>query len=154
MNIESNSRLHTAPPQIQSQSLRALSKCSLSSGSSGPSPLPWAGYSMPITLWCRPFPSPPAAPPLTQLHPFPRALSLSQRAELSVAPLLPVRSCSRHQASPQPALLWAEHIRSFSRSSYVFPFRSCTSRQPSCGRPLIALCPSHCDAQTCEQHSR
>ena len=33
--------------------------------------------------------------------PFPRALSLSHRAELSAAPPLPVRSCSRHQASPQ-----------------------------------------------------
>jgi len=32
--------------------------------------------------------------------PFPRALSLSHRAELSAAPPLPVRSCSRHEASP------------------------------------------------------
>jgi len=39
---------------------------------------------------------------------FPRALSLSQRAELSAAPPLPVRSCSRHQASqgPQPLLIY------------------------------------------------
>ena len=37
-----------------------------------------------------------SAPPPTQLHaimPFPWALSLSQRAELSAAPPLPVRSC-------------------------------------------------------------
>ena len=42
---------------------------------------------------------------------FPRAPSLSQRAELSAAPLLPVRSCSRDAASPQPALLCAEHTQ-------------------------------------------
>jgi len=32
---------------------------------------------------------------------FPRAVSLSRRAKLSAAPPLPVRSCSRHEASPQ-----------------------------------------------------
>ena len=53
--------------------------------------------------------------------PFPRALSLSQRAELSAAPPLPVRSCSRHQASPQPALLCAEQTKG---SPHVSPSRS------------------------------
>ena len=80
--------------------LRASSKHSLSSSSSGLCPLPWAARSMPTTLWCRPFPLPPAAPPLAQLHSVPSG-PVTVRAELSAAPPLPVRSCSRHEASPQ-----------------------------------------------------
>ena len=55
-------------------------------------------------LWCRPFPSPPHTPtrpsPDTAPH---RSLwpCRCHRAELSAAPPLPVRSCSRHEASPQ-----------------------------------------------------
>jgi len=43
----------------------------------------------------------PSCPSPDSSMPFPRALSLSHRAELSAAPRLPVRSCSRHEASPQ-----------------------------------------------------
>ena len=55
--------------------------------------------------------------------PFPRALSLSQRAELSAAPPLPVRSCSRHEASPQLLCCGLSKPGDLSHSSY-----SCHSR--------------------------
>jgi len=45
---------------------------------------------------------PEPAPPLTQLRAAP--------GEQSPA-LLPVRSCSRHDASPQPPLLWAQQTQ-------------------------------------------
>ena len=48
----------------------------------------------------------PQLPPRHSSMPFPRALSLSQRAELSA-----VRSCSCRGASLQPPLLWAEQTR-------------------------------------------
>ena len=48
-----------------------------------------------------PVPNPQLPLPSHSSMPFPWALSLSHRAELSTAPLLPVRSWSCHQASPQ-----------------------------------------------------
>ena len=53
--------------------------------------------------------------------PFPRALSLSHRAELSAAPPLPVRSCSRHEASPQLLCSGLSKPRGLSRSSDILP---------------------------------
>jgi len=73
---------------------------------SGRYPLPWAARSIPPP--CGEEPSPPAAPPLTQLHAILRPCRC-HRAELSAAPPLPVRSCSRHEASPQ--LLGSEHTQ-------------------------------------------
>ena len=58
----------------------------------GPCPQPCAAHSISPALWCRPFPSPPAVPS----GPVAVRESRAQRC-----PLLPVRSCSRHQASPQ-----------------------------------------------------
>ena len=55
--------------------------------------------------------------------PFPRALSLSHRAELSAAPLLPVRSCSRHRASPQLLCSGLSKPRDHNCSSYTCPSR-------------------------------
>ena len=63
---ESNSWLLTASPKIQTLCLRAVSKCSLSSGSSELCPLPWGDCSMPTAFWYRPSPSPPPKPPLIQ----------------------------------------------------------------------------------------
>ena len=51
--------------------------------------------------------------------PFPRALSLSHRAELSAAPPLPVRNCSCREASPQLLCLRRNKLRDFSCLSYV-----------------------------------
>ena len=55
--------------------------------------------------------------------PFPRALSLSQRAELSAAPRFPVRSCSRHEASPQLLCSALSKPRDLSPSSHILPSR-------------------------------
>jgi len=55
--------------------------------------------------------------------PFPRALSLSQRAELSAAPPLPVRSCRCHEASPQFLRSVLNELRALSRASYVLQSR-------------------------------
>ena len=57
---------------------------------------------------------------------FPWALSLSHRAELSAAPLLPVRSCSRHQASLQLLCSALNKPKDLSHSSYISPCRPFT----------------------------
>ena len=49
----------------------------------------------------------PRTPP-TQLHAVPSGPVAVTQSRAQRCPLLPVRSCSRHQASPQPALLQAE----------------------------------------------
>jgi len=53
--------------------------------------------------------------------PFPRALPLSHRAEISAAPALPVRSCSRHEASPQLLCSGLSKPRDLSCFSYFLP---------------------------------
>ena len=55
--------------------------------------------------------------------PFPRALSLSHRAELSAAPPLPVRSCSRHEAFPQLLCSGLSKPRDLSRPSHTLSSR-------------------------------
>jgi len=67
---ESRPSLHTRTPEIHTLSESAVQTLP-ELRHSGPCPLPWAGCSMPTALWCRPFPSPPAAPPLTQHHAVP-----------------------------------------------------------------------------------
>ena len=52
--------------------------------------------------------------------PFPPALSLSHRAELSAAPPLPVRSCGHHEASPQLLCSGLSKHRDLSCFLYVF----------------------------------
>jgi len=91
----------------QTLSLRALSKCFLNSGSSGLCPLSCG-----------------AEPPQHSSMPFPQALSLSHRAELSAVPPLPVRSCSRHEGSPQLLCSGLNKPRALSQSSYLLPSRS------------------------------
>jgi len=93
----SNSWLHTEPLKIQNIFLRTFSKCFLNF-----SRLEALGRLFQcLTVKTEELlPHIQPAPPLTQLHLFPRALSLSQRAELSNAPPLSVRSCSYHEASP------------------------------------------------------
>ena len=51
------------------------------------------------------------------------SLSLSQRAELSAAPLLPVRSCSRHEASPQLLCSALSKSRGLNHSSHTLSSR-------------------------------
>ena len=116
--IKSNSWLHKGPPKIQTVCLKAPSKCLFNSSSSGLCPLPWAARSMPTTLWCRPFPSPPTAPPLTQHHAVLWG-PVAVRAELSAAPLLPPRSCSRHEASPQLLCSGPNKSRALSCCSWI-----------------------------------
>ena len=64
-------------------------------------PLPCAARSMPTALWCRPFPWPPAAPPLAQLRAVPSGPVTATKSRAQRCPTLPVRSCSHHEASPQ-----------------------------------------------------
>ena len=63
----------------------------------------------------------PSCPSPDSSMPFPRALSLSHRAELSAAPPLPVRSCSRHEAFPQLLCSALSTPGGFSCFSHVFP---------------------------------
>ena len=83
--------------------------------------------------------------------PFPRALSLSQRAELSAAPPHPVRSCSRHEASHQLLCSGLSKPGGCSHSSHTAPSEPSPSLQPSFGLPnsfMSFLCSS---TQTCTQ---
>ena len=75
--------------------------------------------------------------------PFPRALSLSQTAELSSASQLPVRSCSRHEASPQLLCSGLSTPRDLSCSSYTLPSDASPLLLPSLEHSLIALWPSY-----------
>jgi len=105
-------RVHRPAPHSTSQTqtlcLRAVSKHFLSSSSSGLCPLPWAARSMSTTLWCRPFPSPPAAPPLTQLHAVPSGpVAVTEQSSA-----LPLRSSWQLPRSvPSAPLLWAEQTK-------------------------------------------
>ena len=72
--------------------------------------------------------------------PFPRALSLSHRAELSAAPPLPARSCSCHEASPQLLCSALSKPRDMC-SLYVLPSKTLYNfLQPFLGCFLIVLC--------------
>ena len=73
-----------------------------------------------------PFPHPQLPLPRRSSMPFPRALSLSHRAELNAAPPVLMRSCSRHEASPQPALLWAKYATDLSCFSSILSPRPFT----------------------------
>ena len=108
--------LHTQPHKTQTLLfLRALSKCFLNSSSSVPCPPPSGAD---------PVPNPQLPLPRHSSMPFPRALLLSQRAELSAALPLPVRSFSRHQASPQLLCSGLNKPGDLSCSHAVFPSRS------------------------------
>ena len=109
--MKSNLWLHTAPSKNQTPHLRALSKCSSNSSSSGPCPPPSGAD---------PVPNPQLPLPWHSSMPFPRALSLSHRAELSAAPPLPVRSCSHHEAPPQLLCSGRSKPRVLSSSSQFF----------------------------------
>jgi len=97
--------------------------CSLNSGTGGCAHSPGQPAPCPPPCGAAPVPNPQLPLPWHSSVPFPRALSLSHRAELSAAPPLPVRSCSRHQASPQLLCSALSTPRDLSSSSYVFPSR-------------------------------
>jgi len=82
--------------------------------------------------------------------PFPPALSLSHRAELSAAPPLPVRSCSRHEASPQLLCSGLSKSSNISCSSHTLPSKTL---HHLCSPPLDAnsFTPLHSITQTCTQ---
>ena len=61
---KSNSGLHREPPKVKPVSESTVQTL-LELQPSGLCPQPCAARSMPTVLWCSPFPSPPAAPPLT-----------------------------------------------------------------------------------------
>ena len=93
--------------QTHTLCLRAVSQC-LPSPRSSRLCLPlWGAQSTATVHWAEPFPHP-CRPPLAQLHAIP---SGSVAVTESRAPPLPVRSCSRHDASPQPPLLWAQQTQ-------------------------------------------
>ena len=64
-------------------------------------------FQYPNALWCRTFPQPLPAPPVTQLNAFPPAFTESRAQRCPSTPLM--RSCSRHEASSQ--LLQAEQTK-------------------------------------------
>jgi len=109
--------------QNQTLCLRALSRRSLNSSTEGRAHSPGQPAPCPPPCGAAPVPNPQLPLPWHSSVPFPRALSLSHRAELSAAPPLPVRSCSRHQASPQLLCSALSTPRDLSSSSYVFPSR-------------------------------
>ena len=108
--IESSSWLLTGPPKLQTLCLRTLPKHSLNSGTWGyahcpgqPVPcLPSSGEDRSLTPnW----PSP-DSPPCHSLG----SHCCHQRADISAAPPLPVRSCKLPRGFPS-ALLWAEQTK-------------------------------------------
>ena len=99
------SHLHTGPLRIQTLRLRAVSKRPLNSFPRGRAHCPGQPAPCPSPSGEEPPPDPQLPLPWHSSTPFPRALSLSQRAELSAAPPLPERSCSHHEASPQLSAL-------------------------------------------------
>ena len=103
--MESNPWLQAAPPKIQSQCLSAVQ----TPRHSGPCPLPWAGCSMRTALWCRPFPSPPAAPPLTQLHAVPSGPVTVTQSRAQRCPSAPFEELQPPSGLPSAPLLCAEH---------------------------------------------
>jgi len=86
--------------------------------------LPWttALGAVPTAL-----PLTPNCPSPDSSMPFPQALLLSQRAELSAASPLPVRSCSHHEAFPQLLCSALSTLRVLSLSSYVLHSRPFTT---------------------------
>ena len=74
--------------------------------------------------------------------PFTQALSLPQRAELSAAPLLPVRSCGLHEASPQLLCSGLSKPGDLSAPHTPCPSDSSPSSYPSSGCSLTVVCPS------------
>ena len=127
--MKSNSRLHTGPPQIQTQHLRALAKHPLNSGSSGRAHGPGYPVPCPLPSGADPFPNTPS-PPLIQLHAVPSGpVAVTQsRAQLTV------RSCSRHEASPQLSCSGLSKPRALSCSSHTLP--SLQTFPHLCGPPL------------------
>ena len=152
---KSYSWLPTRPTKNQTIVLGAPYKHSLNSDSLRPRPLPWSGCSMSTTSGAGPVPNPQLLLPCHSSMLFPRALSLSPRAELSAAPPLPVRSCSRHEASPQPALLWAEQTQG---PQPLLAHLLLQTLHYLCSPPLIIsngfMFFLHCESQCCTQRWR
>jgi len=113
--MESNSWLHTAPPKNQTLCLRTLPRHSLNSSTLGCAHSPGHSVPCPPPSGADPVPHPQLPLPWHSSMPFPQAVSLSYRAELSAAPPLPVRSHSHHEASTQSALLCDEQTRGWKK---------------------------------------
>ena len=95
--------------------LRTLSKCFLNSGrlsavTAALGSLSWC----PTTLWVQTLSLTPSLTlPCPSSMPFPRVLSLSPESRAQRLPLRSPRegAAGRHEASPRPALLWAEQTK-------------------------------------------
>ena len=153
--MESNCWPHTGPPQNQTQCLRALSRHSLNFGTRGRAHSPGQPVPCPPPSGADPVPNPQLPLPWHSSMPFPRALSLSHRAELSAAPPLPVRSCSHHEASPQLLCSALSQPRDLSHSSYILPSGLYTSFIALLWRLSNSFMSfSYCGTQTCTQCRR
>jgi len=142
--IDSISWLHRGPPVIQTQYLKVLSKLELRHTALGS--LFSACHRLVKNFFLIPNPTPAGG----ISTPFPRALSLSQRAELSAAPPLPVRSCSRHEASPQLLCSGLSTPRDLICSSNLLsskPFATRVAPWTLCNS-FMSL---HCGSRTCMQ---
>lgn len=104
--IASNSLLHSGLHKTQTLSLRAVSQCSVSSGSMELCSLPWVAWSMSIALWCSTFPRPSSdTAPCCSLN----LCCCPQGAQHCP---LPREELQPHEASPpRPPLLWAKQTQ-------------------------------------------
>jgi len=87
----------------------------------------------------------PSCPSPDSSMPFPQALLLSQSTEL------PVRSCSRQEASPQLLCSGLHKLKNLSCSCTV-PSRLCTTFVAPLCTPSSGFMSLHCAIQTCPQH--
>ena len=121
-------------PKIQTLCLREFSKCFLNSSSMGLWPLPWRACSR---AWPpsgeEPFPNPQGlAIPWHSSMLFPQALSLSQRAEFSAAPLLPLWGAAAIMRPPlTPSALDRTNPGTSAASHTSCPLDPSPSLQPS-----------------------
>jgi len=106
--MKSNSRLHTGPPQIQTQHLRALAKHPLNSGSSGCAHCPGYPVPCPPPSGADPFPNTPS-PPLTQLHAVPSGPVAVTQSRAQRCPSPPCEELQPPWGLPSAPLLCAEH---------------------------------------------
>ena len=119
---------------------------------------PWTPCPVSWNLFCAHHPlaqnlslTPPGSPPQHSSMPFPQALSLSHRAELSTAHPLPVSSCSC-EGSPQLLCLGPNYARELNHSSYLLPSRPF----PIFVALLWIFCfiSLYCSTQNCTAHRR
>lgn len=94
---------------------------------SRPCPPPCTARSMSTSLWCRPSPSPPAAPPLAQLHAVPSGTGTVTRQQSSALPFHSLRGAvGCHEGSPKLSCSGLSKPKDINYLSYSFPSRPFT----------------------------